>query len=432
MPKKINTETFIEISKKIHDNKYDYSKSLYTSAKSKIKIICPIHGEFEQEAFKHMNGTGCRKCFFEKSKYTLSKFIEKSKNIHNNKYDYSLVNYIDINTKVKIICSVHGEFEQSPKNHLSGGCVKCGASLYREQPNKLNNEKFIERSQIIYGDFYDYSLVDYINAHTKVKIICKIHGEFEQLPCNHLTSHVCPRCAIDNVKNNLENIIKKAKEIHGDKYDYSLVDYVNNRTNIKIICKIHGIFEQSTDTHLHGSGCPKCDSDSRRLGLESFIEKSKKIHGDKYDYSMSEYTINKKKIYIICPTHGKFRQLASSHLSGNGCPICSESKGERKISILLNEYGIDYEKQKTFEGCKNKRSLPFDFYLPDYNICIEYDGEQHFKPIPYWRGEEGLIKIKMNDEIKTKYCKDNGIMLFRISYKESLLNKLNIIKQFIK
>ena len=210
------------------------------------------------------------------------------------------------------------------------------------------------------------------------------------------------------------------------------MDYVNNRTNIKIICKIHGIFEQSTDTHLHGSGCPKCDSDSRRLGLESFIEKSKKIHGDKYDYSMSEYTINKKKIYIICPTHGKFRQLASSHLSGNGCPICSESKGERKISILLNEYGIDYEKQKTFEGCKNKRSLPFDFYLPDYNICIEYDGEQHFKPIPYWRGEEGLIKIKMNDEIKTKYCKDNGIMLFRISYKESLLNKLNIIKQFIK
>ena len=180
-------------------------------------------------------------------------FIEKAKKIHGNRYDYSKVNYINAKTKITIVCLDHGEFQQTPCNHLSNyNCQKCAKNL------KMNTEEFVERSKLIHGNKYDYSKVEYINADKKVTIICNKHGEFEQIPDFHLNRKCgCPKCA-NNVTLTMDEFIEKARRIHGDKYDYSKVNYINNRVNICILCNTHGVFEQSPTRHLVGDGCPNC------------------------------------------------------------------------------------------------------------------------------------------------------------------------------
>ena len=220
--------------------------------------------------------------------------------------------------------------------------------------------------------------------------------------------------------------ILKSKNIHGNKYDYSLVNYVNNKTKVKIICPIHGEFEQIPNGHLSGYGCSKC-TNKFKLNTTIFIEKSKNIHGDKYDYSLVNYINQRIKIKIICPIHGEFEQQPNKHLKGCGCKKCSESKGERMIRQYLEDNNIEYLPQHKFNNCKYKNELPFDFYLPDYNICIEYNGAQHYKPVKYWGGIDTLNKIKIRDKIKKKYCLYNNIKLITIRYNENILNKLKLI-----
>ncbi len=215
-----------------------------------------------------------------------------------------------------------------------------------------------------------------------------------------------------------EEFINKAKLIHGDKYDYSLVEYKNARTNIKIFCWKHGEFEQNPEKHTKkGHGCPLC-SKNIKLNNNEFITKAKLVHRDKYDYSFIEYTNSESKVTIICPIHGKFNQKATNHLSGNGCPHCKASKGELKVKKFLDDNKLEFIPQKTFDECKNKKLLPFDFYLPNYNMVIEYQGEQHFKSINCWGGEEGLIKTQLTDRLKKEYCNLKGIKLLEISYKD--------------
>ena len=353
--KKLTNKEFIERSKKIHFNKYDYSLVKYTKSKIKVKIICPIHGIFEQTPTKHLIGCGCKFCSG-KIKFTTDIFIKKSKKIHKNKYNYSLVNYINISKKVKIICSKHGVFEQSPYSHLqSCGCIKCAGTQ----------------------------------------------------------------------KSNTIIFTLKSKKIHKNKYDYSLVNYKNNYTKVKIICPKHGIFEQAPNNHLIGHGCHECGN-SKKLTTKKFIEKAKKIHFNKYDYSLVKYKNYKTKIKIVCSKHGIFEQTPDNHISKNqNCPKCNiSSKGEYTISKLLENNNIIFETQKTFDDCKNINKLPFDFYLPDHNLCIEYDGRQHFNINTIYYTEN----IKINDNIKTEYCSNNNINLLRIPYTDDIDEKIkNII-----
>ena len=157
-----------------------------------------------------------------------------------------------------------------------------------------------------------------------------------------------------------------------------------------------------------------------------FCEKSKEIHKNKYDYSLVEYINNKTKVKIICPIHGIFEQKPDAHLYC-GCKYCQESRGERKIRTILKKLKINYIMQKKFSDCKNKRELPFDFYLPDFNICIEYDGIQHFKSIEYFGGINGFEQTVNNDKIKTNYCKENNIQLIRIKYNENIEEKFKFL-----
>lgn len=227
--------------------------------------------------------------------------------------------------------------------------------------------------------------------------------------------------------------IEKAKNVHGDKYDYSNVRYVNKRTKVKIVCIEHGMFEQTPDIHLNQeSGCFKCGlnliSKKNRLGNDRFIKKSKKIHGDKYNYSLVEYINAKNKIKIKCRKHGIFNQSPNDHLNGCGCPKCNESNGERKIRLFLENKNLDFIYQKKFDNCVNIKKLPFDFYLPKKKLLIEFDGEQHYSGNNFF-GLDSHFKTKNNDKIKNKFCHDNKLDLIRIPFYEinnleKILNKI--------
>lgn len=350
-------------------------------------------------------------------------FIKKGNLIHVDKYDYSNVVYGGISEKVEITCPIHGVFYQTPHHHIQRkqGCGKC-RYINISKKTRSTKENFIKKAKEKHGDKYDYSLVNYINRKTKVKIICKEHGVFEQEPHNHIRGQECGRCA--GLYKTNEHVINQAKKTHGNKYDYSLVDYIANDKKIKIICKEHGVFEQLTYAHIKtGQGCPRC------FGLyktsEQFISDSKIIHGNKYDYYLVDYKHSKRKVKIKCQTHGMFEQTPNMHLKGQGCPICRESSGEREIRTYLIKHSVKYIQQYKFINCRNVQELPFDFYLPELNICIEYDGIQHYKPISAFGGEKGFLATKINDEIKTKYCDKNNIKLLRIGFNENIYNSLN-------
>jgi len=415
-----NTSDFIINANKIHNYKYDYSLVDYKNNRHKVKIICKEHGIFEQTPSSHLSGQGCKKCIGRLVSDTNS-FIKESNKVHNNKFDYSLVNYTNTKEKVKIICNIHGIFEQIPNAHLSGqGCPIC-----RYENLKITKQEFILRSNEIHNSKYDYSLVDYINSHTKVKIICPIHGIFEQPPHSHLRGYGCVNCV--NLSKTFTNLIfiEKSNLVHNNKYDYSLVNYIGANKKVKIICPIHGIFEQQPNQHLNRNGCISCRNDNRRKPLNKFIEQANTIHNNKYDYSLADYKNSNINIKIICPIHGVFEQTPSRHLKYLGCSICNESVGERKIRLFLEANNIDYIYQKRFKNCKNKSKLPFDFYLPKYNICIEFDGKQHYELNSFFGGEDGLIYRKKLDEIKNKFCEENNIKLLRIRYDENVEEKLN-------
>jgi len=301
---------------------------------------------------------------------------------------------------------------------------------------KYDEKTFIEKARTKHNDKYDYSLASYVNSQTKVKIGCKIHGVFEQTPAMHLLRNGCPLCGIKrrnelNLKN-LKWFIDKANIKHMNKYDYSEVNYVNSQSNVRIICPIHGVFEQRVNSHLNGRGCRKCGIKLRSFinssNTRDFILNARKVHGSKYDYSEVIYQQNKKKVKIICPIHGIFLQLPNAHISGKqGCPICNESKGEARIRMILEESNLNFIKGKKFKECKNYGYLYFDFYLPDKNVLIEFDGIQHYKPINFFGGTDGLLKQKKCDAIKNDFAIKNNIKLLRIKY-----NQINSIYKVLE
>ena len=282
---------------------------------------------------------------------------------------------------------------------------------------KLTTEQFIQKAKTIHDNKYDYSKVEYINNRTKVKIICKEHGIFEQRPNDHLQGIGCSFCGTAKLTTKL--FIQEARKVHGNKYDYSEVKYEGAITKVKIICPKHGVFLQTPNSHLQGRGCLIC-SGKKQHTTEQFIQKAREIHCNKYDYSQVKYINNSTKVKIICSTHGMFLQTPNDHINGVGCPTCKSSKGELAVREYLLSHNIDYVEQKTFEDCKDKSKLRFDFYIPSQNICIEYDGIQHFQPISTFGGQKGFEECIKRDKIKTNYCQEHNIKLIRIKYDENI------------
>lgn len=217
-----------------------------------------------------------------------------------------------------------------------------------------------------------------------------------------------------------ETFIEKACKIHGNSFDYTNTIYNSSEYYIKIVCNTcKTIIKLIASNHLYcskaGNGCKTCSFNKQRKTTEEFIEESIKIHGNKYDYSESIYLNAKTKIKILCKLCKSYFDIKPpQHTSAkHGCPKCKLSHGESKVSQVLEKFDINYKPQKTFPECVGKINLlKFDFYLPDYNLCIEYDGKQHFdKKSKFW--SQSNID---NDNIKNKFCFDNNIKLLRIHF----------------
>ena len=363
--------------------------------------------------------------------YTTEEILEKFKKVHGDKYDYSKVEYKKLILPVEIICPIHGSFLQSPHAHLKGqGCPKCGIES-RIQKRQDTAETFISKARKIYGDKYDYSKVEYIKSNKKVCIICPKHGEFWTTPNWHLTGRGCPECGKEISSTckllSQEEFIKRSNEKHGNKYDYSKVVYKGGKSKVCIICPEHGEFWQTPHEHMNGQGCPECgkknSAKQRKKTTEAFINKAKKVHGDKYSYEHAFYKGIYEPITITCPKHGDFEQIASYHLSGNGCQKCgiTDSIGEEEIfefvrSILPSQTEIKRRERKILQGQE------LDIYIPSKNLAIEFDGL-------YWHCE--LYKEDINYHLKkTLACEEQGIRLIHI-FEDEWINKKEICKSRI-
>lgn len=296
-----------------------------------------------------------------------------------------------------------------------------------------NTQQFIKKAFVKHKGLYAYDKVVYINARTKVNIICKKHGIFEQIAGDHLSGKGCVFCARESkIINDFE---ERARKIHGDKFDYTQVRFTRQKEKVDILCYKHGLFQQRVNEHLSGKGCASCARESRKKPNSEFIESANEIHGNYYLYDKTHYLHSRKKVLITCPKHGDFLQSPDHHLSGKGCPKCKISKGEFHVAEYLNKNFLKYKEQAVFPECISSRGnlLKFDFFIPEKNLAIEYDGEQHFHAIALFGGEKRLIVQKENDGIKNDYCLKEGISLLRIHYSENIENAienmLNLIKE---
>jgi len=361
---------------------------------------------------------------------TTKAFIKRAKTTHNNTYNYSCTEYVKSTIKVKVACKKHGIFEQLPFVHLSGcGCSECKKEKIGTQ-FRQTKENFIKRAIKKHKNKFNYDKVIYKNSDTKIKLFCNQHQlYFECAPYTHLKGKgSCPKCRYESTANKLyltkKKFIKKATKIHENKYDYSMVDYKNNHTKIKIVCEIHGKFKQNPADHLSGQGCPKCGiikrDQTKRNDINFFIKKATKIHGNKYDYSNSNYIAAVEKINIICPNHGEFFQLADNHLAGKGCAKCVHqiSKGENEITEWIKSLNVKVNTTNT----KIIKPQHIDIVLPKYNLGIEYNGL-------YWHNEN-KGKGQFYHLNKTEQAnKQNMLLLHFWDYEWE--NKQSIVKSII-
>lgn len=343
----------------------------------------------------------------------LEEFIERANKIHGNKYDYSKSDAPTCKDKAIFICPIHGEFEQTWDNHINGksGCPKCAKC------HKYTNEEWIEEVSKKHNGKYDYSKTHYTKAKDKVIVICHEkdefgdeHGEFEIRAGNHMAGVGCPKCA-KKYKPTTEEWIKRAKKVHGEKYNYTKVNYINQNTNVEIICPIHGKFKQMAALHVQGCGCPKCNG-GIKMTKDDFIEKAQKIHNNKYDYIKFNYINAKTEGVIVCPIHGDFLQTPDAHLRGEGCPKCKSSKLENILMGLFEKNNIKYTYQYRIGADKK---LSCDFFLEDYGIVVECQGEQHFTPTSFdgdkseEKCEKSYEKVLKYDELKYDFCINNDL-----------------------
>ncbi len=372
-----NTEDFIKKSNIVHKNKYTYNKTSYINTHTKVTITCPVHGDFEQKPVNHLNSNGCSKCS-NKYKRTQEEFINECLIKHQGFYSYGDVVYKNQKSKITITCPVHGDFEQTASDHLSGsGCSEC-RKIYLSNKFKKSQEKFINECLIKHQGFYSYLHTNYDNSYSKITITCPVHGDFEQVAKDHLSGSGCSECA--QIKLNRQ--------------------YINQGSN-----------------------------------TQEFIQKAKITHKNKYNYDKVEYKSSQEKVCITCPKHGDWDTRPDNHINaGSGCPKCSNniSKPEQDIADFIrdNYKGTVIQNDRVVLNGKE-----LDIYLPDLGFAIEYNGlmwhsfgkhkSEKFDNYSLVHGN------KNNHLIKTKECEKKGIQLFHIFENEYTQKQdiwLNIIK----
>lgn len=272
-------------------------------------------------------------------------------------------------------------------------------------------------------------MVEYTTANEKVSIGCPEHGMFNQRAYAHLKGAGCPECgaAIRRVSMLQDTawFLSRARELHGQTYDYSETVYRGSQRKLTIRCLVHGLFEQTGNSHLAGTGCKLCadlrKGFARKISLEKFLERANDMHGPgRYDYSKVVLERMIVKVTIVCPKHGEFEQTPHHHVMGTGCPTCREPRGEIEIRRTLRRLGIAFEEQWKHADLRNKRPLAFDFAVPAMRIAIEFDGEQHRRPVRWGKASEEKVHrdhqaVLIRDAIKNEWIRKNGWTLIRLS-----------------
>lgn len=362
--------------------------------------------------------------------------IEKIKEVHGDNVDTSKVEYISYTTKICLIChkkdkygNEHGEYWQVPNSCLRGStCPKCANERRGKKPEqRMTTEKYIARELEVFKGKYDPSKAVYVDAHTKVCIICPKHGEFWMLPFNHLAGQGCPKCLGRGLTT--EDLVERFKNENprGGYYIYTDVVFKDMNTKVCIICPKHGKFWQKPSKHLKGHGCHKCAMERRiekhKCTFEEFKERADKIHNGKYIYIPFDIKTLHDKAGIICPIHGVFYQNCYDHLNGHGCPRCANNISlaeDEIVSFITDELGI------TNVIKRNKKLIPpyeLDIYLPDYNLAIEYDGV-------VWHSEKfGRDRYYHIDKLNK--CNDIGINLINI-FEDEYNDKRDIVYEKLR
>lgn len=379
-------------------------------------------------------------------KVTRETFVNKCHAFYGReKYNYDDVVYVDCETRVMITCNdCHEGLYVLPTQHSTGNGKKCKCfripwsdfQINREDPMSVaeENRKTMRKKSIeVYGkEFYNYDDSVYIDGKTPMEIVCPDHGKFKTKPDRHFRKNDnrcgCKGCSGDKIADALtmtqEEFIRRGKVRFGDKIDYSRLKYLGIKEAVELLCNdCNTSFFARPDQFLSGKyGCPTCaykiTAQERRRTTDEYISLATVKHSGYYRYPNLIYVMSKEDVEIECPIHGPFWQAAVSHLRGHGCPFCKSSRGELLINKILTEFGVSNKPQATFDGCVHNIKLRYDFYLTDHNICVEYDGIQHYQPVEHFGGDKEFVDRMVNDAIKTKFCEDNNIPLIRVRYDE--------------
>ena len=459
--KKLTKEEYVAKARAKWGDAYDYSESVYVAGLSPITIRCIKHNHyFTVQAGNHIStkqrrfSAGCPICAQERltaaralrensimaqiKKIRASKpkktsqeiFIEKAKAQYPD-YDYSKVEYKDRDTSVTLICPKHGVFAIRPRTLLSKekgkqphGCWECCGM---KKPALNNSETFKEDVLALYGDKYVFHCEDYKCKTSQIRVECKLHGEHKISADAILHGSACIYC---NGRLYPKDWIKNAKAVHGDKYIYDESKPPRIKSDrIRYKCPIHGWQETRYDCHVDlKCGCPVCAGYPNKLSAEqrkaNWVKRCKKKYNDRFDYSQFVYVNNDTKGLVTCKEHHYSYMIDPwMHLRGaGGCPFCTGSEGEVHIRTWLENHHINFVPQYSIPNenlfCKRKH-LMVDFYLPDYRMFIEMNGEQHYKNIAYFHQDSWTFEDQqIRDESLRQYSKRHNVRLLVIKYDE--------------
>lgn len=409
--KKITQQEFMARAAQVVAPHLDLSRFVYTRTGDKGTVVCAYHGEFQIRAGSLLRGDGCFKCGVEKraKKHTVSlqEFLERAEKVHGNRYDYSKVDLVGQRTKITIICREHGEFQQEPHSHLNGkGCRKC-AGEKTGQRSRFPTEVLVSRLREVHGDSYGYDKVG-VRFGNKVILMCPKHGDFLASIGNLIgRKSGCPKCGLEKkgrkLRADYEELIAGLKETHGNKYEYGEVVYGRGAAQINVKCPEHGWFTQTLQDHKKGVGCEMCSRSVR--DQETFLAMAREIHGDKYDYSKAVYVRALDKVLITCRKHGDFFQTPNSHINtSHGCPTCGRtgpSEGQLEVADFLKNHA---EVETEYRMADSLKTL--DIVIPSHGLAVEYHGL-------IWHSTK-FAKDPTRDLVKHKEAEEQGLRVIHI------------------
>ena len=410
---------FVARATELWDGRWDYSQVEYSNNHTKVDIVCSDHGVFSQTPKLHLlKRVGCPGC--KSNRMTTQQYVQKAQDVWGDRWDYSSTVYTHSEEPVTIACLVHGEFTQVATQHLMGkvGCKGCSYI-------RVNQEEFLTKALAQWGDRWDYSNTQYSGYKNPITVRCREHGEFTQQAGAHLSGAVgCVECW-PRPRKTQDEFIMEAKEVWGDRWDYSLVEYSDRTTKVKIVCVLHGEFSQTPVNHLRGvNGCVACSRASRLDTNNEYVAKATQVWGNRWDYSGTLYSSSKELVRITCREHGTFTQRADGHINGYvGCPQCYTqpiSNMETDLGDFVESLGVAVE--------RNKRNLlpPFkqeiDVFVPDQRVAFEFNGL-------YWHGS--TFKPYYYHYDKWFMAKSNHIKLIQI-WEDDWRDRQDIVKEHIR